>query len=201
MSLRLRAADPADPADAERAAWAADTAADGIFTAMLGARAQSIVAQASLGKGHSLSLEHVVIAEFDGQPCGWMAAMPAEEAVDPGNLLARLAGVRALRMAAVYLAGRQLFRAMDTHDPGDYHIQSIAVDPQHRGRGIGHALLERAETDARAIGARGLSLDVDIANDGAERLYRSLGFELVRTTGPARLLGGVSVRRLRKPLR
>lgn len=197
MDLALR---QATPADAQGAAQAADTAAGGVFTAMLGKKADEIVAMASRQPGHTLSLEHVIVAELNGRPVGWMSAMPGPQASDSGNELARAAGIRAVRMMVVYLAGYPVFHAMDQHEAEDYHVQSIAVSEQARGQGVGTRLLARAESDARQAGAHALTLDVDTSNSGAERLYRSLGFAEVRTSGKAYFLDGVSVRRLSKPL-
>lgn len=59
--------------------------------------------------------------------------------------------------------------------PGEYYLDSLAVLPEHRGKGIGKALLEHAI-------AKGLeqhltvTLAVDPINTNAKRLYSSLGF-------------------------
>ena len=54
----------------------------------------------------------------------------------------------------------------------------IAVDPEHRGRGIGGALLERLAADARARGVTRLFLEMREGNT-AESLYRRHGFASV----------------------
>jgi ribosomal-protein-alanine N-acetyltransferase len=54
----------------------------------------------------------------------------------------------------------------------------IAVHPDHRGRGIGRALIERFAAAARARGARRLFLEMREGNR-AEALYRRCGFESV----------------------
>ena len=52
----------------------------------------------------------------------------------------------------------------------------IAVAPAWRGRGVGTALLQAAETWASAQGVERMALDLDAANEGALRLYERLGY-------------------------
>jgi ribosomal protein S18 acetylase RimI-like enzyme len=56
------------------------------------------------------------------------------------------------------------------------YVSDLVVLPAHRRRGIGRALLERAEAYARGEGARVLRVGVLAKNEAAARLYRSLGF-------------------------
>lgn len=55
-------------------------------------------------------------------------------------------------------------------------IQSIAVAPGHRRKGVGEALL-RAALDRLSRKAERASLLVDVENEGAIRLYRRLSFK------------------------
>jgi ribosomal protein S18 acetylase RimI-like enzyme len=55
-------------------------------------------------------------------------------------------------------------------------VSGLAVGPEHRRRGIGRALLDAAAEEARARGARRLTLRVLGPNAGARRLYESAGF-------------------------
>jgi ribosomal protein S18 acetylase RimI-like enzyme len=55
-------------------------------------------------------------------------------------------------------------------------VNGIAVDPGHRRAGVGRALIDAAAAEARARGARRLTLRVLGPNDGARRLYESAGF-------------------------
>jgi len=57
-----------------------------------------------------------------------------------------------------------------------YGEVALAVAPEHRGRGIGSALLEVAIDTARAGGLHKLSLSVFAHNEAAIGLYRKLGF-------------------------
>jgi [ribosomal protein S18]-alanine N-acetyltransferase len=58
-----------------------------------------------------------------------------------------------------------------------WHVMNVAVDIEHRGRGIATMLLERlfelTEDDAR----RGYTLEVRVSNATAIALYERLGFE------------------------
>jgi len=55
-------------------------------------------------------------------------------------------------------------------------IQGLGVDPGHQGRGVGRVLLQAAADEARARGARKLSLRVLGRNTTARRLYERSGF-------------------------
>ncbi|MFJ7589151.1 GNAT family N-acetyltransferase [Streptomyces sp. NPDC097617] len=55
-------------------------------------------------------------------------------------------------------------------------IEDIEIAPGHRGRGIGRALMERAEGFARERGAEHLWLEVSSVNAPAVHAYRRMGF-------------------------
>lgn len=61
-------------------------------------------------------------------------------------------------------------------------IQNVGVLPEHRGRGIGVALLLKALAGLAAAGARRAYLEVTARNEPAVRMYRRLGFRCTRTT-------------------
>lgn len=60
------------------------------------------------------------------------------------------------------------------------HVKDIAVHPDHRGSGIGSALLARSIAVLGGHGADTVKLEVRESNDGAKRLYREFGFEPLR---------------------
>lgn len=62
------------------------------------------------------------------------------------------------------------------------YVESIAVDAEIRGLGIGGKLMAEAEARARELGLPLLALDVIGDNHGAIRLYERLGYEIVKTT-------------------
>lgn len=83
----------------------------------------------------------------------------------------------------------------ETH-PGEWYLDSLAVYPQYRGKGVARALLAAA-ADRAAAHNLPAALLVDKGNPGAERLYRSVGFAYVEDTE----WGGHAMRRLRKDTR
>lgn len=60
-------------------------------------------------------------------------------------------------------------------------VHTLAVHPQHLGRGAGRRLMEFAIAYARTQGMRAVRLDVNQRNIPAIRLYESLGFAYVDT--------------------
>lgn len=58
----------------------------------------------------------------------------------------------------------------------DAELQTIAVAPRRRGRGLGRLLLQRAVEVAAQAGARRLHLEVREDNAAAVALYTSAGF-------------------------
>ncbi len=55
-------------------------------------------------------------------------------------------------------------------------IYDVWIDEEHRGRGLGRALMAAIEVQARSEGLGRLELHVWAANERARSLYRSLGF-------------------------
>lgn len=60
---------------------------------------------------------------------------------------------------------------------GDGDIQTVAVAPEHRGKGLGRLLVEALLGEARQRLVSSVFLEVRADNDAARGLYSSLGFE------------------------
>ena len=60
-------------------------------------------------------------------------------------------------------------------------IQNIAVTPDHRHQGIGTALVKRALSNLKSLDIPRAILEVTAQNNGALRLYKRLGFRIIKT--------------------
>jgi GNAT superfamily N-acetyltransferase len=92
--------------------------------------------------------------------------------IDHGNALALLAidDDRAVGLAVCFV-GLSTFRARPL-----LNIHDLAVVKEHRGKGIGRALLEAAERHAVELGCCKLTLEVQDDNTPARSLYEHFGF-------------------------
>ncbi len=60
----------------------------------------------------------------------------------------------------------------------ELHINSLAVDPARRRRGLARQLLQHVLREAAASGARSATLEVRRSNEPARALYEGLGFQV-----------------------
>lgn len=194
MKVEVR---PARLEQADAAAYATylDTAADGLFRSMFGRAMVPVIAEVSMLPGTELSLEHVMVAEVGGRAVGMCSGCvgPTADVVGP---LVRAAGLRAVRAGLVALAALPVLRALERRGPGEWHLQSIAVDSDVRGLGVGSVLFDDALARARAAGAQRLVLDVETRNTRAQSLYERLGLRVESTSGRAWLADGARVHRM-----
>lgn len=92
-----------------------------------------------------------------------------------------LATPRMLILAAIDETGRQLGRVWVGLDhlrgtPDTAFLYDIELEAEHRGRGLGTALLAATEQAVREAGVSALELNVFGSNGGAIALYRSAGY-------------------------
>jgi len=156
-----------------------NVAADGAFRALLGKSYYRVIGEAYLSPGHDLSYENVVFAERPDRVAGMVSGYTSQQhAQSSDQPLSRAAGFRMVRMSAFSLLGRGMKRFIETVPDGDYYLQSVAVDDQYRGAGIGSMLLDYSEDRARAAGSTRIVLDVAQKNSSARRLYEHRGMRI-----------------------
>ena len=72
--------------------------------------------------------------------------------------------------------GAPLGRLILDRTGADWMVVDIAMVPERRGQGIGTRLLRAVQEGARAAGASGVVLSVEVMNGAAYALYARLGF-------------------------
>lgn len=117
-------------------------------------------------EGVLYSPENTVIAEVEGKPAGMLTAYDG-------------AGYHDMRVRTSELIRQSMgvtFENMeDESEAGEYYLDSLAVLPEYRGRGIGRQLMQYGIEQGLAKGLD-VTLAVDPVNERAQQLYRSLGF-------------------------
>jgi ribosomal-protein-alanine N-acetyltransferase len=82
----------------------------------------------------------------------------------PGDLLARPGRRMIVGYSGVMVAA------------GEAHVTTVAVHPEHHRRKVATRLLLALLDAARSLGAQAATLEVRVANLGAQRLYAAFGF-------------------------
>jgi ribosomal protein S18 acetylase RimI-like enzyme len=107
-----------------------------------------------------VSYRNALIAEHAGTTIGALIGYPLGKKSDDDEVPALLVPLHELMSLA----------------PNTWYVHVLAAYPEHRGRGLGTALLAVADKAAASAGAPGLSLIVSDTNTGARRLYERNGF-------------------------
>ena len=68
-------------------------------------------------------------------------------------------------------------------DPKTAEVKRMYVEPDHRGKGIGRAVLDGLDAAARQLGARRLVLETGVHSKEALSLYRNAGFTQIDCWG------------------
>ena len=83
--------------------------------------------------------------------------------------------------AALYEWGIDHSSIPDETQAGELYIDSLAVDPAYRGRGIARLLLEASVEKSKRMNLPSTGLLVDVGNPRAEALYNKVGFRYAGT--------------------
>lgn len=73
--------------------------------------------------------------------------------------------------------GRDFSKMEDETQAGELYLDSLAVNPQFRKKGVATALLKASIEKAKDLGLPAVGLLVDKGNPDAERLYTQVGFK------------------------
>lgn len=113
------------------------------------------------------SWRNTIIAEVDGHCAGMLTAYDGRYYHDMR--------IRTMSLVKQHL-GVEFPGMEDEAVAGEYYLDSLAVMPEYRGKGIGRRLLEQGIENGKAL-CLDVTLAVDPINDRAKHLYRSLGFK------------------------
>lgn len=114
-------------------------------------------------EGVDFSFENCLIAESDGELAGMLHSFAMHEAPNGAP-------------AAEPEADPVLMPYLELEDYGSFYVSGLAVVEKFRGLGLGTQLMAEAETRARALGLPRVSLICFERNEGAQRLYKRLGY-------------------------
>ena len=120
-----------------------------------------------LGIGDLLAIEEI---ERRSYRTPWSRSMFAGELAKPSSIC--LGAVHADGEEGMLVGYLIVSRYVDA-----WHVMNVAVDPEHRGRGIAGMLLERLFELTADDARRGYTLEVRVSNATAIALYERLGFE------------------------
>ncbi|MCT4487182.1 GNAT family N-acetyltransferase [Levilactobacillus parabrevis] len=111
-----------------------------------------------------------VVAEANGHVVGMAFGYPGEreEAVDDVFT----------QITAKSAAFDVPFETQSETAKGEWYLDSLAVSPDHQGKGIGHQLLRALPHYARRDNQAVIGLNVDLENPAAMRLYKRMGYEV-----------------------
>ena len=106
--------------------------------------------------------------ERSAYPTPWSRSMFAGELAKPSSISLGAVDAEGEFALVGYLI---ISRYVDA-----WHVMNIAVDPDHRGRGVARALFDELFERTADDPLRGYTLEVRVSNDEAIRLYDRLGF-------------------------
>ena len=113
------------------------------------------------------SWRNATIALCDGVPAGLMVAYDG----------ARYRQMRDITFPMIRMyVGDDYYQMDDEAAPGEYYLDSLAVIPQYRRRGIASALIQEMFRQRDEAGIPLATIAVDPENDTAYRLYLRSGF-------------------------
>jgi GNAT superfamily N-acetyltransferase len=96
---------------------------------------------------------------------------------EPGPMLEDYADVIRERHVTIAESGGRLagVLVLDRTDEG-FLLENVAVDPVHKGKGLGRALLERAESEAKRAGFDSIYLYTHEKMTENQALYAKIGY-------------------------
>ncbi|HEX5799577.1 MAG TPA: ribosomal protein S18-alanine N-acetyltransferase, partial [Gaiellaceae bacterium] len=112
-------------------------------------------------------LDEIERIEQASYPTPWSRSMFATELAKPSSL----------SLGAVDEAGELIGYLVLSRYVDAWHVMNVAVAPEYRRQGIARLLLDRLFEVTATDERRGYTLEVRVSNEGAIKLYETLGFK------------------------
>jgi len=168
------------PEDAQDGSKFILLSAPGFFHAIFGSGAKNMIQNLFPQIKNLFSFEHSYFIEVDGNKAGmifgYAGKTEREESWRTGLLMIKYMKLGFFARIPSFL---KAMRAAKRIEDNEYYISNLAVYPEFRGINLGTRLLLKIEEEAKSSGAEKVTLDVDVKNQGAIRLYNRLGYTIV----------------------
>ncbi|WP_285768660.1 N-acetyltransferase [Peribacillus sp. SI8-4] len=166
----------AKPEEADKAARLIRLAIKEIAEALTGESEEekilSVLADFFRKRGNRISYENTFVSVHDGEISGLIVAYHGKDAQELDEPI--LGQLRRKRKDPSITFDKEA-------EMSDFYLDTICVDPNFQGKGIGSQLIRHVEEFAKQQGYPRISLVVENVNEGASRLYKKLGFEEIKT--------------------
>jgi len=151
------------------------------FKKLYGNRFKSILQYLFLHQHNLFSFNHVYFAESGGRKAGMILEydwrFKKQEDLRTGLLLLKYMELNFIKRLPLFLKVRDVTGWVNREE---HYISNVAVYPEYRGMGIGTDLIAKVEMKARKNGAKKVVLDVEVENLKAIKLYKKLGYAIVK---------------------
>ena len=149
------------------------------YQLIFGNRIASAAKKLFESENNLFSFKHVLVADFHSEVAGMLLGYDWETNEREGSrtdlMLLNLVGIEDAGKLKVY---NEFNNFLEGFEKEEYYVSNLAVYEKFRGLGIGNALMEMAEEEARKLGARKMVLDVGSENLSALFFYSKLGFKI-----------------------
>lgn len=172
-----------DPLRDRLASWVLDTEPELFSWIFDGTEAAQAGLKTWVMRNHSaFSGTQATILWVDGLAAGTTIAWPGDEYASRHrtDTMSLIQSCRSDQRQAL----RQRLSAIMNRDAApvrqdDWYIQTVALEPNHRGRGLSRPLLDRCLEQGKAAGFQQARLEVRAGNTAAVQLYLKTGFTII----------------------
>lgn len=154
-----------------------------LFTLMFGSYAIACLNDLIRRSHNRFSHRYIRVAEIDGRAVGMVTFVPAADvnaSADYGEILNF--GQKLWLKLVQHLLLRHVLQ--HNYPVGSFYIGNLAVNAKYQNQGIGRQLLLQCIAEAKSIteaetASSTIFISVDVSNVRAQKLYESLGFQVV----------------------